>query len=460
MLVLRDYQQKGIDTIRDALRLNNSVIYVLPTGGGKTAMASVMAGSASAKGKRCLILVHRRELVRQSQDAFTLAGIHYGTIQAGRPADPFPMVHIGSIQTVVRRLERLQRPDLLMVDECHHARAKSWARVIEWAGCKTVGFTATPCRLDGKGLRGHFDEIIMGPKMAELMKAGWLADYRIYAPSVVDTSGLHTRAGDFKQEELEALMDKGAIIGDAVDHYKRIAPGKQAIVFAVSIKHALRLSEAFNNSDVSSDYIYGDMRTRDRDVIINRFRQGRIQVLTNVDIVGEGFDLPSVHCAILQRPTKSLSLYLQQVGRCLGPQEGKEFAIILDHVGNVKRHGFPDQDREWSLDGAQKPRKAMDEKYLAVKQCPACYAVVFQTEKFCSYCGVVFEGKERSVTEVDGELVEVDHKAAIKEQQKLKRKQDWQAQTLEELVELGKARGYKSPYGWARHKLDARGVSV
>lgn len=461
MLVLRDYQQSGIDTIRDALRLNDSVIYVLPTGGGKTALATVMAGGASAKGKRCLFLVHRRELMKQTQDAFTLSGIHYGTIQAGKPVDPLAKCHIGSIQTVVRRLERLERPDLLIVDECHHARAKSWAKVIEWAGahpggCKTVGLTATPCRLDGKGLRGHFDEIVMGPKMTSLIKEGWLADYRIYAPSVVDTSGLHTRAGDFKHEELEALMDRGAIIGDAVDHYKRIAPGKQAIVFAVSIKHAVRLSEAFIAAGVVSACIYGDMPLQDRDRIVGAFRQGTIQVLTNVDIVGEGFDLPSVHCAILQRPTKSLSLYLQQVGRCLRPQEGKEYAIILDHVGNVKRHGYPDEDREWSLDGAQKPRKAIDKKHVLVKQCPACYAVVFQSDEVCKFCGVVFEGKEREITEVDGELVELDRKR----QEKMRRKQNGQAQSYRDLVELGKIRGYASPYGWARHVMKARGVRV
>ena len=455
MLTLRDYQEKGIDTIRDALRLNNSVIYVLPTGGGKTAMAAAMVGRACVLGKRCLFLVHRRELIRQTQDAFTLAGIHYGTIQAGKPVDPLARVHIASIQTVVRRLECLQRPDFLIVDECHHARAKSWAKVIEWAGTKTVGLTATPCRLDGKGLRGHFDEIVMGPKMTELIRDGWLADYRIYAPTVVDTRGLHTRAGDFKHEELEALMDRGTIIGDAVDHYKRIAPGKQAIVFAVSIKHAVRLSEAFNGASVVSACIYGDMPVGDRDRIINLFRHGHIQVLTNVDIVGEGFDLPSVHCAILQRPTKSLSLYLQQVGRCLRPQEGKKEAIILDHVGNVRRHGFPDEDREWSLDGAQKPRKEMDKKHVLVKQCPACYAVVFQSEEECDNCGHEF-GKEREVHQIDGELTELDRK----QQKKLRRRQDGQAQTYRELVELGKARGYEHPYGWARHKLNARGVRV
>lgn len=456
MLILRDYQQKGIDTIRDALRLNNSVIYVLPTGGGKTALASVMAGSAAAKGKRCLFLVHRRELIKQTQDAFTLSGIHYGTIQAGKATDPLAQVQIGSIQTVVRRLERLPQPDLLIVDECHHARAKSWSRVIQWAGCKTVGLTATPCRLDGKGLRGHFDEIVMGPKMAELIRMGWLADYRIYAPSVVDTSGLHTRAGDFKREELEALMDRGAIIGDAIDHYRRIAPGKQAIVFGVSVKHAERLRMAFEDARISSACIYGDMPIRERDRIVEAFRQEHIRVLTNVDIVGEGFDLPSVHCAILQRPTKSLSLYLQQVGRCLRPQEGKTHAIILDHVGNVRRHGFPDEDREWSLDGAQKPRKEMDKKHVLVKQCPACYAVVFQREEFCPFCGAVFETKERAIHEADGELVEMDHKA----QQKLRRRQNGQAQSFKELVELGKARGYKNYYGWARHVDNARRVKV
>lgn len=455
MLSLRDYQQKGIDTIRDALRLNNSVIYVLPTGAGKTAVATVIAGMVAAKNKRCLFLVHRRELMKQTQDAFTLSNIHYGTIQAGRPADPLAKVHIGSIQTVVRRLERLQRPDLLIVDECHHARAKSWARVIEWAGCKTVGLTATPCRLDGKGLRGHFDEIVMGPKMTELIKDGWLADYRIYAPSVVDTSGLHTRAGDFKHEELEALMDKGAIIGDAVDHYKRIVPGKQAIVFGVSVKHAWRLCTAFKDAGISSEYIYGDMPTRERDQIVGAFKQGRIHVLTNVEIVTEGFDLSSAHCVLLQRPTKSLSLYLQMVGRVLRPENGK-VATILDFVGAVRMHGFPDQDREWSLDGVQKPRKEMDKKHILVKQCEACYAVVFQSDEFCRFCGAIFETKERVVQEVDGKLIELDRKA----QQKLKRRQDGQAQTFKELVELGKARGYKHYYGWARHKMNARGVRV
>lgn len=456
MLTLRDYQLKGLDTIRDALRLNDSVIYVLPTGGGKTALATVMAGNASSMGRRCMFLVHRRELIRQTQDAFTLSGIHYGTIQAGKPGDPFAKVHIGSIQTVVRRLEKLQRPDLLIVDECHHARAQSWSTVIKWAACKTVGLTATPCRLDGKGLRGHFDEIVMGPKMAELIKAGWLADYRVYAPATVDASAVRIRGRDFRPEELDVLMSKRAIIGDVVDHYKRITPGRQAIVFSPTVKHAALMSVAFNQAGVPSTYIYGDMPTRERDRAVEAFRQGDLQVITNVDIVGEGFDMPSVYCAILLRHTKSLSLYLQQVGRCLRPQEGKDAAIILDHVGNVKRHGYPDQDREWSLDGAQKPRKEMDKKHVQVKQCEACYAVVFQREEFCPYCGAMFETKEREVTEVDGELVEMDRKI----QQKLRSKQQGQAQTLRELVELGKERGYKSPYGWARKLLTARGVRV
>ena len=452
MLTLRDYQQKGIDTTRDALRLNDSVIYVLPTGGGKTAMAATMAGNAAAKGKRCLFLVHRRELIKQTQDAFTLSSIHYGTIQAGRPADPLAKVHIGSIQTIVRRLERLQRPDLLIVDECHHARAKSWATVIEWAACKTVGLTATPCRLDGKGLRGHFDEIIMGPKMAELIKAGWLADYRIYAPFEVDASAIRIRGRDFRPEELDVLMSKRAIIGDVVDHYKRIVSDRQAIVFSPTIKHATLVSAAFNQAGVPSTCIYGSMPIQERDQAVKGFRQGDLQVITNVDIIGEGFDMPSVYCAILLRHTMSLSLYLQQVGRCLRPQEGKTEAIILDHVGNVRRHGFPDEDREWSLDGAQKPRKQADKKHVLVKQCEACYAVVFQSAEFCPYCGAVFETKERVVHEADGELVEMDRKV----QQKLRRRQDGQARSYKELVELAKVREYKHPYGWARHRLNAR----
>lgn len=455
MINLRDYQHKGLDNIRDALRLNDSVIYVLPTGGGKTAMAATMAGSAAAKGKRCLFLVHRRELIKQTQDAFTEAGIHYGTIQAGKSADPLARVHIASIQTVVRRLDKLPRPDLLIVDECHHARAKSWSKVIKWAGCKTVGLTATPCRLDGKGLRGHFDEIVMGPKMAELIRDGWLADFRVYMPSTVDASGIGVRGRDFKPEELEVLMSKGTIIGDVVEHYKRLAPGKQALAFCPTIKHAILTSAAFAGAGVPSGCIYGDMPVQQRDMLVAAFRREEILVLTNVDLVGEGFDMASVYAAIFLRHTKSLSLYLQQAGRCLRPQEGKEYAIILDHVGNIRRHGFPDQDREWSLDGAQKPRKEMDKQHVLVKQCLECYAVVFQREEFCPECGVIFETKERVIAEAEGELVEVDRKA----QQGLRYKQQGQAQTQSDLVALGKARGYKSPYGWARKILAARGVA-
>lgn len=453
MLILRDYQQKGIDTIRDALRLHNSVIYVLPTGGGKTALASVMAGGAADKGKRCLFLVHRRELLSQTQDAFTLAGIHYGTIQAGKPIDPLAMVQIGSIQTVMRRLERLQRPDFLIIDECHHARAKSWYKVIQWAGCKTVGLTATPCRLDGKGLREVFDEIVMGPKPAELIKAGWLSDYRAYAPFAVDASGIHIRAKDFKAEELETLMSKGTITGDVIEHYKRIVPGKQAIVYSPTIKHALHVSQLFSNAGIPSACIYGDMSTRERDRIIRDFRQNDICVVTNVDIVGEGFDMPSVHAVLFLRHTMSLSLYLQQAGRIF---HSETEATILDFVGNIRRHGFPDQDREWSLDGVQKPHKEMDKKHVLVKQCPACYAVMFQSAEFCTFCGAVFETKERVINEVDGELVELDRKA----QQKMRHRQTGQARSFKELVDLAKERGYEHPYGWAKHLENARRVRV
>jgi superfamily II DNA or RNA helicase len=398
-----------------------------------------------------MFLVHRRELISQTSDAFDETGIDYGIIQSGSRPDPFSPVQLASVQTIIRRLNKMQKPDLLIVDECHHAVAGSWDKVIQWADCKVVGLTATPCRLDGKGLRSHFDDIIMGPKMSDLIRDGYLSDYRVYAPATISREGLHTRGGDYNKEEIAALMDRGAVIGDAVKNYKNIAEGKRAIVFAVGVNHSEHLTYAFQQAGIPASHIDGSMATSKRDEVIRDFKDGRIRVLSNVDIVGEGFDLPAVECAILQRPTKSLSLYLQQVGRCLRPSPGKDEAIILDHVGNVKSHGFPDEDREWSLDGVQKPKKKEESK-LSVKQCPKCYRVVFSYEKDCPTCGYVWEAIPREVEFVDGDLEEVDRK----EQQRLRRQQRGQAQTLPELIELGKSRGYKNPYGWANHVIQAR----
>lgn len=456
MIQLRDYQQKGIDDLRQSLRYHKSVILCMPTGAGKTALASVMAGNAAKRGLKCMFLVHRRELIKQTEEAFGLAGIHYGLIQAGaKGLDLMAPVQIGSIQTVGRRLHKLTRPDLLIVDECHHARAKTWAAVIDWADCKMVGLTATPCRLDGKGLKTHFDDIIIGPSTRELIDQGHLSPFRIFAPTTVSLEGIKTLGGDYRRDQLAKLMDKGTIIGDAVKHYLKYAAGKTAVVFAVSIDHAEHLAGAFNENGISAEYIYGDMAHGKRDELIKRFRSGETKVLTNVDIIGEGFDLPSIHCSILQRPTKSLSLHLQQIGRCLRPQEGKKEAIILDHVGNTSRLGLPDEPRDWTLDGVVKQNKTSDEPKVQVKQCPECFRVVFSDVVQCD-CGYIWEVQSREINEVDGELQEIDLHSEKHQQKKMNRQMQGQAQSYEDLVQVGLGRGYKHARAWARHVYDAR----
>lgn len=453
--VLRDYQATLIERARQALREKcKSMVLVLPTGGGKTCISGTIIGNAASRGNTCWFINHRRELIKQSSKTFRMVGIDHGIVSAGFQPLPRAPVQICGIQSLANRLELLPPPDLIVWDECHHVAAGTWAKIFSlYPDAIHIGVTATPCRLDGAGLGDWFSRMIEGPTMQWLIENGFLSKYRLFGAAELALSGLKRSGGDFAHGQLEALVDKAAIIGDAVEHYQKHCPGARNIVFAASIRHSQHIVDQFNAAGYPAAHLDGSMDPGYRDRILAAFERGDLRVLSNVDLFGEGFDVPAIEAVTLMRPTMSTGLYLQQVGRALRPAPGKTHAVILDHVGNWKRHGLPDEIREWNLDPKVKLKRAANDNddVLDIKTCPQCYAV-HRPQPTCPNCGHEYVSQRRQLEQKDGELVEIDVEAARRE----KLKQQAAAKTLEELIELGRQRNYKNPRGWAKHMLAAR----
>lgn len=457
-LTLRPYQLQAVEQIRDSFRRGKRApLFVLPTGGGKTACFSYIAMNAVSRGNRVMILVHRQELLSQASSSLSRLGVSHGLISP-RFAQSRDAVQVASVQTLVRRLDRVTPPELIIVDESHHATASTYRKIFEaFERARVLGVTATPCRTSGDGLSEIFDDLILGPSIRELIEGGFLVHPTVYAPPVgLDLSGVHKRMGDYDKRELGDRLDRPTITGSAVEHYIRIARGQPAIAFCVSINHAEHVADEFRARGFRAIRVDGNMDDSARRAAIEGLGNGKVDVLTSADLIGEGVDIPNVSVAILLRPTHSLALYLQQVGRALRPAEGKTSAIILDHVGNVMRHGFPDDDREWTLEGAEKqPGGSREEISVRVSQCEKCFFVYESGPERCPSCGHAAPPRVRKVSEREGELEKLDREA-VERARKAARMQQGGAKTLEDLVKIGQARGYSNPRFWAEKVFKGR----
>lgn len=434
------------------------VLLRLATGGGKTVMAASMLGGAAGRGLASQFIVHRRELIEQTSVTFRSAGIAHGLIAAGMVESRDALVQLAGVQTLARRLDRVTAPKMLVVDEAHHAVAGTWEQVLAaYPDAFVIGLTATPERLDGRGLGGHFDVMVDGPSTAELIERGFLSPYRYFAPGKPDLVGMPTRAGDFNRGELGDLMDRPKLIGDVVEHYHRLAPGQQGIVFAVSREHSRHLAAAFSASGVRAAHVDGAMADRERARIVDAFRARDLDIMVNVDLFGEGFDVPGLVYCGLARPTKSLALFLQQVGRALRIMPGKERAIIADHAGNAFTHGLPDDPREWTLEGRKsRGSRGGPTDAIAIHQCMECYRVSPSRERVCPGCGFEFPIQSREPERADGELFALERvaereKAQAKEARKAEERE---CQTLADWEALARKRGYKP--GWAKYQWEFR----
>jgi superfamily II DNA or RNA helicase len=434
-------------------------LIVAPTGSGKTVIAAALIAEVVATGGRVLVLAHRREIVAQTAVKLFDAGVtDHAVLQAGFPTRPSAPVQIASIQTLHARAVRsrsveMPHADVVIVDEAHHAPARTYRRIIDaFPNAAVVGLTATPVRGDGRGLGGIFNRLIECPGVGELIDLGYLVPTRVYAPSRPDLTGVRVERGDYVESQLAARMDKPKLIGDVVEHWHRLSEGRRTVVFATSVAHSVHLRDEFRLSCVLAEHIDGSTPTEERDEILRRLAAGAVEVVCNCMVLTEGWDQPGVSCIVLARPTKQMGLYRQMVGRVLRPAPDKEFALVLDHAGAVFEHGFVEDPIQWTLDPDRRAESAVHAGRghygaPALITCPECHAVRFEGRP-CSICGWRPITKPTPIVIGDGELGHVDRNGNIRipvtDQVAFQRQLAW----------IARERGYRD--GWVAHKYRER----
>jgi superfamily II DNA or RNA helicase len=367
---LRPYQKQLIDNINARWEAGDRrVLAQLPTGAGKTVCFSELARQFLDVGESVLILAHRKELIIQAKDKLeAITGLPCGVIKAGYPVSEIFPIQVASVQSLIRR-KRFPAAGLVIVDEAHHSISKTYTDIMAaYADSKILGVTATPCRSDGQGFKYLFDSLVVGVSPSQLIEDGHLSGFRVFrSSSKIDTKGIRKVGGDYNQGQLEDAARK--ITGDLVTTYQKYAEGKSNLVFAVSIEHSKEIVQAFKAAGISAEHVDGETDDLERDRIFARFRSKETMVLSNVNIATEGTDIPGIEAIQVARPTMSLILHLQMLGRGLRPSPGKEHCIIIDHSDNWAKHGLPDEDREWTLEPVSlKPARF-------TQSCPECHHI-------------------------------------------------------------------------------------
>jgi DNA repair protein RadD len=458
MTELRPYQADVIDRfLSDAATGNRRQLLVAPTGSGKTIIAAAIVKHYVATGRRVLVLAHRREIVTQTSRKLFELGIDHGVIQAGF-ATHQSEVQVASVQTLYVRAIRgskieLPPADLLIVDECHHATARTWDKIIAaYPDATLLGLTATPCRGDGRGLGGIFDTLLECPQVSELIEQRFLVGTRVYAPSRPDLRGVKVQAGDWNERQLAERMDQPKLVGDIVTHWHRHAGGRRTVVFATGVGHSIHIRDEFRQSGVSCDHLDGSTPKDERDEVLAKLAAGAIDVVTNCMVLTEGWDMPEVGCAVLARPTRKMGLYRQMIGRVLRPAPNKPDAIVIDHAGAVYRHGFTEDRVEWTLDPdrhatnpAHNDRSGRDISSRLV-DCSQCGALRTGGEA-CRHCGFMPQRPPKYLATVDADLAQVNRNGrSVAAFMGPAERAEWHAQ----LMHIARDRGYKP--GWAGHK--------
>lgn len=366
MVQLRPYQKQKIKEIYDVWQSHRSVMLQMPTGTGKTVLFNQIVKDELANNSKLLIIAHRKELIDQNvARLWNDFGIRAGTIMANVRADLSLPVQVASIQTLNRREYPDLKPSIVIIDEAHHVPAKSYRELWEtYPDSKFLGVTATPIRLSNEGFKDLFDVLILSNSIDEFIQDGYLAKIKYIGRSPIlpkmDLSNIAIIGGDYDSEQLSQKMCEEAVMANLIQSYFDHAQGKKMIVFAVTTDHSKSIVERYQSAGFASAHIDADTKKEERNDIINKFRSGEIRILSNVGIVSEGFDVTDCEVVQLARPTKSLAMYLQQVGRCMRPSRSKPYSIVLDNVGLYDEFGSPKSHREWSLEASPKTRPDND----------------------------------------------------------------------------------------------------
>ena len=398
---LRDYQLELIDGVYNSLsNAHKRIMVTSPAGSGKSVTMSEIARRATDKGNRVLFLVHRKELVSQIKGTFIANNVN------------MELCHVGMVQTISRRIERgtVDTPSVILIDEAHHALSKTYTKIMDtFPDAVALGFTATPYRLSGKGFGDIFDDLILGKSVKWLIDNKRLAPYKYYSVNLVDEEKLKlTSTGDYSNQSIDNAMDN-AIYGDVVESYEKFAASKKAIAYTHNVAASKELAQAFSDAGYSAMQVDGMTDKLTRHQAMEDFRSGKVQILVNAELYGEGVDVPDCQCVMLVRPTDSLTLYIQQSMRAMRYMPDKT-AVIIDHVGNYTRHGLPDTDHDWQeyFNGLTKKKKSKKNDDLQVKDCPNCFGVIEGSPTHCTLCGYEFEVLQvKELEVVDTELTEI-----------------------------------------------------
>lgn len=424
---LRPFQSRTIDEVRGEIsRGRKSIVIVAPTGAGKTVMAADIIQGAERKGTRTLFLAHRKELIDQCHSKLQAFGVGAGVIMgADARRDDFLKSQIASVQTLRNRMDRLPSAGLVVVDECHHATAQTYVDLIaayRAQGAIILGLTATPWPSARRGLSDIYESMVLSATPAELMEAGYLVRYDAFAYDAPDLHEVRSQLGDFNQKQLGLACNTEVLVGNVVAEYVKHAMGRRAILFPVNVEHSQRLVAEFRVAGVAAEHLDCFTKKTERERILRGLASGAVTVVSSVGVLTEGFDCPAAEVCILARPTQSLTLHMQMIGRVLRPCEGKLRALIHDHAGNLLRHGFVDDERSYAL--GPTPQRVRD-----LHTCPFCDVVygVLKPDGTCPNCGqLIHETDEQEPgmrgvkQEIEGVRLTADEIRAIRETRQAK----------------------------------------
>lgn len=441
---LRDYQLDLIQSIQQSMSAKNKrILTQSPAGSGKSVTMAEIARLATDKKNFVLFVVHRRELVDQIKSTFKANGVD------------FNHCYVGMVQTVTNKLDKLSfKPSIILVDEAHHSLAKTYQRIFDhFPDAYTLGFTATPTLLSGKGLGRFYDDLIIGKSVQWLIDNHRLAPFDYYSIDLLNHDQLkHSSTGDYTYKSIDDAT-KNVQYGDVIEHYKKLADNTKTIIYTHSVEASKRVAEAFKSAGYSAQAVDGKTNKQVRQQAMEDFRSGKVTILVNAELYGEGVDVPDCETVVLLRPTESLSLFIQQTMRSMRYQPNKQ-ATIIDHVGNYLTHGLPNTEHVWTLEDVEKNKKSKDrpEDLISLTSCPHCFAVIESGSNPCPLCNfeIVVEAKDLEV--VDADLNKIDQVSfqtdyrAIRLKKEYAQKEVSELNTIEDFYLYAKSRGYKDSW--------------